>query len=98
MKLKVLMVAVAAGALLSAGAVSAQDTAALMKSKGCLSCHDVEAKKMGPSYKELSAKYASDKGAVARIVEAQKTGKGHMKVNATDDELKAMVESALSHK
>ncbi|MCL2871874.1 MAG: hypothetical protein FWF41_02660 [Betaproteobacteria bacterium] len=99
MKLKV-MVLVAAGALLSAsvGVASAQDTAALMKSKGCFSCHDIETKKMGPSYKDLSAKYANDKGAVARIAEEQKTGKGHMKINASDDEIKAMVESALSHK
>ncbi|MCL2309532.1 MAG: c-type cytochrome [Proteobacteria bacterium] len=98
MKLKVMMLVAAAGALLSAGAVSAQDTAALMKSKGCFSCHDVEAKKMGPSYKELSAKYANDKDAVARIAKEQKEGKGHMKIAATDDELKAMVTSALSHK
>ncbi len=97
MKLKA-MVLVAAGALLSAGAVSAQDTAALMKSKGCMNCHDVETKKMGPSFKELSAKFANNKDAVPMIVKKLKDGQGHMKVAATDDELKAMVESALSHK
>ncbi|MDR2016175.1 MAG: c-type cytochrome [Burkholderiales bacterium] len=97
MKLKVMML-VAAGALLSMGAASAQDAAALIKSKNCMNCHDVEAKKMGPSYKELSAKYANDKDAVSRIVKRLKDGQGHMKAAATDDEIKAMVESALSHK
>ncbi|MDR0247053.1 MAG: cytochrome C' [Burkholderiales bacterium] len=97
MKLKV-MVLVAAGALLSMSAVSAQDTAALMKSKGCMNCHDVETKKMGPSYKEVSAKFANDKDAVPTIVKKLKEGQGHLKVAATDDELKAMVESALSYK
>jgi cytochrome c len=97
MKLKVMML-VAAGALLSVGAASAQDTAVLMKSKNCFNCHDIEAKKMGPSYKDLSAKYANDKEAVSRIIKKLKEGQGHMKTAATDDEIKAMVEFALSHK
>jgi cytochrome c len=97
MKLKVMML-VAAGALLSMGAVSAQDTAALLKSKNCLNCHDVDAKKMGPSYKELTTKHAGNKDAVLTIIKKLKEGQGHMKVSATDDELKAMVEFALSQK
>ncbi|MDR0770445.1 MAG: hypothetical protein LBE75_04515 [Burkholderiales bacterium] len=97
MKLKVMML-VAAGALLSVGAASAQDVEALKKSKGCTNCHDVEAKKMGPSYKELSAKYANDKDAVPNAIKKLKDGQGHMKVAATDDELKAMVESSLNKK
>jgi cytochrome c len=96
MKLKVVML-VAAGALLSMGVASAQDAEALMKSKNCFNCHDVEAKKMGPSYKDISAKYANDKDAVATIAKKLKDGQKHMKIAATDDEIKAMVESALSH-
>ncbi|MCL2297262.1 MAG: c-type cytochrome [Proteobacteria bacterium] len=97
MKLKVMML-VAAGALLSMGAASAQDAAALVKSKNCTNCHDIEAKKMGPSYKELTAKYAGNKDAVPTIVKKLKDGQGHMKATATDDEIKAMVEFALSQK
>ncbi|MDR2244875.1 MAG: c-type cytochrome [Burkholderiales bacterium] len=95
MKLK-MMVLVATGALLSVSAVSAQDGAALLKSKNCLNCHAIEAKKMGPSYKELSAKYTKE--AVPVIAKKLKDGQGHMKVAATDDELNAIVEYALSHK
>jgi cytochrome c len=97
MKLKVMML-VAAGALLSVGAASAQDADALMKSK-CAACHDVDKKKMGPSYKESAAKYANDADAVAKLVKKLKDGEDkHPKVALTDDELKAVVTSTLSHK
>ncbi|MDR0250004.1 MAG: hypothetical protein LBI35_01650 [Burkholderiales bacterium] len=95
MKLK-MMVLVATGALLSVGAVSAQDVAALLKSKNCLNCHAIEAKKMGPSYKELSAKYTKE--AMPMIVKKLKDGQGHLRVTGTDDELNAIVEFALSQK
>jgi cytochrome c551/c552 len=59
MKLTMLLMAVA-GALTVTG-VQAQE---MLKSKGCLACHDVDKKKMGPSLKDIAAKYKADKAIV----------------------------------
>ncbi len=37
---------------------------ALATSKNCMSCHAVDKKLVGPSYKDVAAKYAGQKGAV----------------------------------
>lgn len=42
----------------SADAQRAQDEA---KEHGCLKCHDVDKKKVGPSFKDISAKYKGKK-------------------------------------
>src|SRR5450432_3393317 len=44
------MVALTSLALAAAGTAFAQDQSALAKSSGCLNCHAVDAKKMGPSF------------------------------------------------
>ena len=81
---------------LSAPALAA-DGPELLKAKGCLNCHDIDKKKVGPAYKDVAAKYKGDNGASAKIVEKLKTGKGHpIKVNATDDELKTLADHVLS--
>ena len=80
----------------TAGAALAQSGADVVKSKGCLNCHAVAEKKMGPSFKDVSAKYKGDKGAEAAITAKLKDGKGHPKVSASDAELKAAVGYALS--
>jgi cytochrome c len=36
---------------------------ALAKSKNCMSCHAVDKKLVGPSYKDVAKKYAGDKAA-----------------------------------
>jgi sulfite dehydrogenase len=36
---------------------------------GCLGCHNVDAKIVGPSYKDIAAKYSRDANAFARIAE-----------------------------
>jgi cytochrome c len=93
----VLVVLAAAGAL-AAGVGFAQSGADVAKAKGCLNCHDVDKKKVGPSFKDLTAKYKDDKDAAARITAKIKDGKGHAKAAATDDELKAAVGYSLSVK
>jgi cytochrome c len=92
MKMKWLGVIIA----VSAGAALAQSGADVVKSKGCLNCHAVAEKKMGPSFKDVSAKYKGDKGAEAALSAKLKEGKGHPKVSASDAELKAAVGYALS--
>jgi cytochrome c len=61
-------------ALLLNSAASAADPQSLAQSKGCLSCHAVDAKLVGPAYKDVAKKYAGDKGAEDRLV--QKVVKG----------------------
>ena len=93
MKAKLFLMAVA-GAL-AMGGVQAQE---VLKAKGCLGCHDVEKKKMGPSLKDIAAKYKDDKAAESTLVAKLKEAKGHPKVNASDDELKAAVKEILAAK
>jgi cytochrome c len=51
--------------LLSAGAVQADE--ALAKAKGCLACHTVDNKIVGPAYKDVAKKYAGQKDAEAKV-------------------------------
>lgn len=69
---KVLLTAVAAGlSLMSAGAFA---NAELAKAKNCLACHATDKKLVGPAYKEVAAKYASDKDAVAKLSKKVREG------------------------
>ncbi len=51
-------IALAAAALTVAGIAQADDATALMTKGGCLACHKDDAKLVGPSYKDVAAKYA----------------------------------------
>ncbi len=51
----------AAMAAISAPAMADE---ALAKSKNCMACHAVDKKLVGPSYKDVAAKYAGNAGAV----------------------------------
>ncbi len=62
----------------------------VLKSKGCLNCHDAEKKKVGPSLKDIAAK----KPKADEVVAKMKDGKGHPKVAGSDADLKAAVEAA----
>jgi cytochrome c len=55
--------------LLAAAAVSAPAWAdqALATSKNCMSCHAVDKKLVGPSYKDVAAKYAGQKEAMDKL-------------------------------
>ncbi len=51
--------------------------AELAKAKNCMACHAVDKKMVGPSYKDVAAKYASNKDAVATLAgKIQKGGAG----------------------
>jgi cytochrome c len=47
---------------------------ALAKKHNCLACHQVDKKVVGPSYKEVAAKYAGDKAAQAKLADKVKKG------------------------
>lgn len=76
--MKALLLAIAAaGSMLAAGQAGAVDAVAakaLAQKSGCLACHTVEAKVLGPSYKDVAAKYKGDKTAEAKLVEKVKKG------------------------
>ena len=81
--------------VLAAGAVFAQSGAEVVKSKGCLNCHAVDTKKMGPAFKDIAAK---KQGQEAALVAQIKDAKGHPKVSASEAEIKAAVSYILSLK
>ncbi|CAK8713815.1 Cytochrome c domain-containing protein [Candidatus Electrothrix laxa] len=63
MKLSVLGLAVAC--LLVAGSASASED--LAKSNNCIGCHQMDAKAMGPSMKDIAAKYKDDAEGAATL-------------------------------
>jgi cytochrome c len=92
-----LLVLAAAGAL-AASSGYAQSGADVLKAKGCLNCHEMDKKKVGPAYKDVAAKYKGQKGAESELVAKIKEGKGHLKVEASEAELRAAVRQVLATK
>ena len=66
----------AAVALTLSVAVSApvRADAELIKAKNCTACHAVDKKLIGPSYKDVAAKYAGDKDAQAKLAKKIRDG------------------------
>jgi cytochrome c len=46
----------------------------LAKKHACFACHAVDKKLVGPSYKEVAAKYRNDAGAEAKLADKVKKG------------------------
>jgi cytochrome c len=61
-----------------------------------MNCHDVAAKKMGPSYKEIAAKNKGNADAEAKIIAKLSAGKEHPEVKAKGDDLKGIVKWVLT--
>jgi cytochrome c len=57
-----------------AAAVDAKAAEALAQKNGCLACHSVSNKVVGPSYKDVAAKYKGDKTAEAKLIDKIKKG------------------------
>lgn len=96
--MKAILLVLAAAGVLAAGLGYAQPTD-LLKSKGCLGCHEVDKKKIGPAYKDVAAKYKDNKEAEGKLIGQLKEGKGHpIKISATDAEWKTLVQYVLSVK
>lgn len=58
-------------ALVSGSAMADLD---LAKKSGCLACHSVEKKIVGPAWRDVGKKYAGDAGAKAALVAKVKSG------------------------
>ena len=95
--IKSLAVGVVTMAVLTAGGVArAQDAEALAKSSGCLNCHAVDTKKLGPSFKDTAAKYKGKADAEATLTAKLSGAKGHPEVKAKGDDLTKLVKWILA--
>jgi cytochrome c len=89
----IMIVAATSIGLLAAHPTLAQE--ALAKSSGCLNCHAVDGKKIGPSFKEVAAKYKGKSDAEATLVAKLSAGKEHPEVKAKPDDVKSLVKWVL---
>lgn len=80
MKLTQWMQRAAAGALLLAGTFGAVahadvgDGLKVARSNACMGCHAVDRKLVGPSFKDIAARYKADPQAVAKLSKKVKEG------------------------
>jgi cytochrome c len=91
--------------LASLNAIAADPAEALAQKSGCLNCHGISNKILGPAYKDVAAKYKGDKTAEARLITKVKVGGsgawGSMPMPANspqvkDDDIKTIVKWVLS--
>ena len=98
------IVAMAAFGVLAAGNAAANEK--LAQSNGCMTCHAVDKKVIGPSYKEIAAKYRSDKAAEANLVKKVKAGGSGVwgptpmppNAHVKEDDIKTLVQWILATK
>jgi cytochrome c len=101
MKQPVFVIAALAAALAGGNAIANME---LAQKSGCTSCHALDKKVVGPSYKDVAAKYKGNKDAEALLAEkVKKGGSGTwgpvpMPPNAAvkDDDVKALVKWILA--
>src|ERR1700730_12268055 len=78
----------------------------LAQKSGCMACHAIDKRVVGPSYKEVAAKYRGDKSAEAKLIDKVKKGgvgvwgQVPMPPNTTvkDEDIKTLVKWVLSLK
>ncbi len=93
MKAIVMVAAVALG-LGAAGVASASDD--LAAKSGCATCHAKDTKKMGPSYKDIAAKYKGKADAEKTLVGNLMSGKGHPQVKSSQADTVTLVKWILA--
>ncbi len=78
MKSRLLSISAAAVLMLGVAGQASADPLELAKKSGCLACHSVDKKVVGPAWKDVGAKYKGDAGAKAALVATvKKGGKGN---------------------
>jgi cytochrome c len=78
---------------------NAQADQALAQTKGCMACHQVDNKVVGPAYKDVAAKYRDQADAAGMLADKVKAGGvgawGQVPMppqpTLTDDEVKSLV-------
>ncbi len=69
---KFVALSIAAGLMASAGSAFASQE--MLQKNGCVACHAVDKKMVGPSYKDVAAKYKADGGAAEKLAKKIKAG------------------------
>jgi cytochrome c len=98
------LVALAVVGALAAGTAGASEK--LATSNGCTACHNVDKKILGPSFKDIAAKYRSDKAAEANLIKKVKAGGSGVwgstpmppNAHVKDEDIKTLVQWVLSQK
>jgi cytochrome c len=90
----IVIAAVLAIGVIAAGTANASE--ALAKSSGCLNCHALDAKKVGPAFKDIAAKYKGKDNTAMMLNEKLGAAKGHPKVKASEDEVKTLTKWILA--
>jgi cytochrome c len=100
--MKLTLALIGASFLVSGAAMANAD---LAKAKNCLTCHAADKKIVGPSYKDITAKRAGEKGAEAALAAKIKNGSkdewGQVPMpanNVTDAEAATLAKWVLTHK
>jgi len=93
--MKILAAAVVA-AIAMAGAAGANAQQELAQKSGCLNCHAVDTKKVGPAFKDIAAKYKGQADAEAKLTAQVSGAKGHPAVKASPDDVKSLVQWILA--
>ena len=93
MKSMFVAVLVVAGLTVAGPAMASED---LSKSAGCVKCHANADKKMGPSWKDIAAKYKGKAGSEAALVAKLKGGKEHPPSKASEGDMNKIVKWALA--
>ena len=76
-KITFLLMMSAAHVAFASPALSAKEAAAaaeLAKSSGCMSCHALDEKIVGPAYSKVAAKYSDDKDAPVSLAQSIRNG------------------------
>ena len=89
MKAAAIAVVLASG-MLAAGAAQADSGEDLAKSSGCLGCHAIDTKKVGPAYKDVAKKFKGKSR--ADVVAAMRAASVHASVKVSDKDLSEIVE------
>ena len=58
---------IAAAGLMVAGSAMAADMPDLAKKSGCIACHKIDGKLVGPGWSDIAKKYKGDAGAEAKL-------------------------------
>ena len=106
MKTHLFLPTLALGIFCSTAAVASDDMTELVRASGCLSCHSITEKIVGPAFQSVSAKYAQDKDAVDMLMQSIKNGQrgkwGRIPMPAhpslSGAELKQLATWVMSHK
>lgn len=80
--------------LVMTGPVSA--SADLAKSGGCMKCHDMEKKKMGPAFKDIAAAHKGKAADETAVVAKLMGGKDHPPVKSSEADVKTLTKWILA--